>query len=152
MKRVKYLFAAITLITAVLCSALFCACNEKVRGKFYSLEQAYHNGWITADELQEIANLHNENRSLEISEIGEKTIKNIKETALNDDKEFEPNAKIEDYKILDYYGHYGDCYVLIINSPYTAHGEVVIDEWREVGGVQFHYTGHYTIKAWKPEE
>ncbi len=151
MKKIKFLFAAITLFTAVLCSALFCACNKKeeTRGEIFTLQQAFDNGWITTGELQKIADLHNANSSLEISEIGEKTIDKIRLTAVNDDKKSEPNAKKEDYKILAYYGQYNGCYVIILNHPYAEAPAVIIDEWQTIGDVSFHYIDANKIKIWK---
>lgn len=155
MKRVKYIITAITLCAAALCSAMFCACNggedtwEDIHGEFFTLQQAYGDGWLTKDDLQEIAELHNENNSLDISEIDNQTIDKIKQTALNKDKEHEPDAKIEDYIILRYYGCYDDCYVLIMNSPYAYSPAVIVDEWKDIGGVQFHYRSFDVIYVWK---
>ena len=71
----KILVTVIFLITAL--SMLMCGCERK-HGEFYTLEEAYNNGLLTKENLEEIAYYINENLNYPkaLNRITEKKIKN----------------------------------------------------------------------------
>ena len=143
------MLAVVLLGVLVLCAA----CAPQASGTFYSLEEAYENGWLTRDDLQEIADLHNANTQCAEKPDGE-IAELIKKAAAwelkNDEKSPIVEAKAEDFTILKYYGVYHqDCYVVMLDEPYFEFPAVEVDEWKEIGGVQFHITSFYEIKVWK---
>lgn len=124
-------------------------------GKFYTLTEAYENGWLSHDDLTTIANYHN--NEVECTDnLDEAIAYNIKATAAyemrNNYEVIIPEAKTEDFKILHYYGSYNGCYAVIMDEPYLDSPAVVLDEWDEVSGVKFHYTNPHRIFVWKEKD
>ena len=75
MKRKAKKFFSICLIAImVILSCFFVSCKET--GKFYSLGQAYKKGLITHEELEIIADYHNNDKRLELTD--KKIIRKIK--------------------------------------------------------------------------
>ena len=152
----KILKALCTAIAAVLLCGGIAGCASQTVGTFYSLDEAYQNGWLSQDDLQEIADLHN--HGLQSAEnLDDKIADCVKETAAwvlkHDEKSPIPEAKAEDFTILKYYGVYHqDYYVVMLDEPYFEFPAVIVDEWEEIGGVQFHITSFYEIKVWKQND
>ncbi|MGN0823837.1 MAG: hypothetical protein ACI4MB_02070 [Candidatus Coproplasma sp.] len=123
-------------------------CNN-IRGQFYSLEKSYENGLITVEQLQEIADYHNDGKESP-TPLDDKIANAIKETAAADTRKYEKlvEVKASEFKILRYYGNYNNCYVVMICNPYINYPEVIVDEWVDVGGAQFHITTHESIQVW----
>ncbi|MGN1060370.1 MAG: hypothetical protein ACI4QN_01420 [Candidatus Coproplasma sp.] len=126
----------------------FAGCN-KPTGNFYSLEKSYEKGYITVEQLQEIADYHNDGKDCP-TPLDDKIANAIKETAAADTRKFEKyvEVKTSEFKILHYYGYYGNYYIVMIYNPYINYPDVVVDEWIDVGGVQFHITTHESIQVW----
>ena len=123
------------------------------QGEFYSLQEAYDNGYLTKEDLENIA-YYNNNKLLTYPETIDETVAAlIKEDAANirrnQDKLPILDAKAEDFEILKYYGTYNGCYVVLLNEPYDKFFTVIIDEWVTIGGVEFHYIGHLRKSIWK---
>ncbi len=148
----------IGLAAAVLFAVMFTSCappkqySESV-GELSSLEEAYENGWLTKDDLQEIADLHNANAQC-AEQLEEDIAELIKKEAAwklkNDEENPIAEAKAEDFTILKYYGVYHqDCYVVMLDEPYFEFPAVDVDEWKEIGGVRFHITSFYEIRVWR---
>ena len=86
------------------------------QGEFYSLQEAYDNGYLTKEDLENIA-YYNNNKLLTYPETIDETVAAlIKEDAANirrnQDKLPILDAKAEDFEILKYYGTYNGCYVV----------------------------------------
>ena len=123
------------------------------QGEFYSLQEAYDNGYLTKEDLENIA-YYNNNKLLTYPETIDETVAAlIKEDAANirrnQDKLPILDAKAEDFEILKYYGTYNGCYVVLLNEPYDKFFTVIIDEWVTIGGGEFHYIGHLRKSIWK---
>lgn len=145
------LFAAMILCTG---------CTASV-GSFYSLDEAYENGWLTQNDLQNIAYYYHIryggrehiDESFVPDRKAPETLSNatqnkIKRTYLNKVAEV-PDGSLERVEIWQYYGSYNGCVVVAVRSdyllidplPYVDHtiGEVVfydyspseIEIWRE---------------------
>ncbi|MDE6850183.1 MAG: hypothetical protein K2J54_02530, partial [Clostridia bacterium] len=119
-------------------------------GTFYTLQQAYDNGYLTHEDLMTIANRHNNNIAVSLQEDISLL---IRETAAyisrNDKNNPIYEAKAGDYAIIKYYGVYNGCYAVVLNSPYAEYPSVEIDKWETIDDVQIHYYNFYTIKIWK---
>lgn len=61
-KGISLIMALILVITAVMCSVLFSGCGKTIypTGYFYSLAEAYRNGWVSRDDLMRIAYIQRE--------------------------------------------------------------------------------------------
>lgn len=144
-KRFALGLLIISLFITLIC---FAGCN-KPTGKFYSLEESYEKGLITVEQLQEIAEYHNDGKDCP-TPLDDKIANAIKETAASDTRKYEKyfEVKASEFTILHYYGNYNNCYVVMIGNPYFDYPEVAIDEWVDVGGVQFHIRTHESIQVW----
>lgn len=136
---------------ALMALLLFCGCDKNV-GKIYSLEESFELGLIMHEQLQDIANNHNDNKDL--SELLPNNItKAIKETAAYElrNSAISPirEAKAKDFVVLKYYGVYNNCYIIMLNNPYSDAPAEIVDEWAEIDGVLIHYKSFNKIKVWK---
>ena len=117
-------------------------------GTLYTLQEAYDNGYLTKEDLEQIAYHVNEN---ELSgTLDSKIERAIKEAEAdiwrNRANHPEPEATAEEFTIEKYFGVYGRCYVVGIDNVYIgypANGNRFL-----VDGVEF-YTLYYYIKVWK---
>ena len=151
------------IVVLIMCVGVMCACNkdddfrnprngEPEAGKFYTLQQAYDNGWLSKGDLRNIASYYNDGKDFpeKLDVDTENRIKNAKAESLRND-EAHPilEAKAEDFKILRYYGTYDDLIVIILNDPYSEAPAVIVNYWEKIGGVKFHHTGHNYIEIIK---
>ena len=132
--------------------------NDFIEGSFYSLEEAYENGWLTRKDLESIANYYRINDDVPeeslINTYGEEVVNKIKEAAVEcfhtGKAGFEQveETTINDIIFEEYYGTYNSCIVLKIwikDLYYPAvEEEIVID------GITFNYTGTF-ISVWRNE-
>ena len=44
----------VTLLTCILALGMLCGCGELPSGQFYTMEEAYENGWITREDIMEV--------------------------------------------------------------------------------------------------
>ena len=107
------LIISIFLITAF--SMLMCGCERK-HGEFYTLQEAYDNGLLTKENLEEIACYVNDQLKYpeELDSKVEKKIKNDMAYEIRH-AEIKPieNAKPEGIYVVAYYGNYSGYYVEI---------------------------------------
>ena len=126
-KAISILFACI--LSAALCIGLT-GCGEPEEKKaFYTLEEAYENGLITYEDLEEIYRIRNDGEgSLELSANEEKTIcqsffDNF-QIIIQEDEVYGPEIdKPEDVEVVQFDGLYHGYYVVTITwfySPITA--------------------------------
>lgn len=147
-------------VMLIMCLGVFCACNcgeddfrnpiigEPADGEFYSLKEAYEQKLLTKADLDEIAELYNNNaqqtESLDL-DISEK----IKFDYYNSVSSQYAEMKVDDVSIEKFYGVHNGVYAIIIENPFVNYPAVIVDEWEEIGGVQFHHTGFLRIAIWK---
>ena len=143
----KILVTVIFLITAL--SMLISGCDKKY-GNFYTLEEAYNNGLLTKENLEEIAYYINENLNYPkaLNRITEKKIKNDMAYKISCEMNIE-KAEARDVFIKAYYGEYSGCYVVRIDYEYWAYPAFPVNKWLEIDGVKIHiiYPELYTV--WK---
>ena len=162
-KGIKNLSIVLSAI-ALCCGMAGCTPEQRYSvsvGHFYSLEEAYENGWLTQDDLNNIAyyyhTRHGETEHVDESfaptpktpeTLSEDTQNKIKRTYL-DEVAMAPDGTFDRIEIRQYYGTYNGCVVVGIQSDYVlidpllypehAIGEVIfydyvpsaIDVWRE---------------------
>lgn len=133
-------------VMLIMCLGSLCACNTDLvqYGEFYSLKEAYGQELLTKAELEEIAELYNNNEQhtelldLDISE-------KIKFDYYNSVSSQYAEMKVDDVSIEKFYGVHNGAYAIIIGNPFVFYPAVIVDEWEEIGGVQFHHTGFLRI-------
>lgn len=119
----------------------------EITGVFYTMEEAYEAGYLTREDLTNIAYYHNE--WVPYPETLDNSIAEaIKKTRAEDLRKDVPEAKAEDIQIIKYYGEYNGNYAVMVDNPYGEYPAVIVDEWETVGGVKFHYRGFNRIVVW----
>lgn len=129
-----------------------CANNS---GKFYTLEKAYTNGWLSIEELQSIAYYYHGSDDTSLKPIplypenlSEETEKKIKRTHLVLIKEDYPFANINGVHITEYFGTYGDCIAVCVMDDYRKIDVLEIPEL-EIGGVMFYNLTQPGLMIWR---
>ena len=136
-------------------------------GTFYTVQEAYDNGWLTQEDVMSIAYYHNGGRTHNeeiMSENYEPTPKTphvlsdetqlkIKNTAIKEFRVKFPNsifaedAKADDFTIKEYNGTYGDCIAIMTEDVYTGYWGVIVTQC--VAGVNLYYYDSNEIKIWR---
>jgi hypothetical protein len=124
------------------------------KGTFYSLQEAYDEGLLTVENLQSIADYHNNDISYpeDLDDFVSESIKKAwAELIRTDETNPIPEATAEEF-VLTYYGTYNNCIVVILD--YGIHIDQVIPPVTvTVGGVSFYYAqprySGYSIVCWK---
>lgn len=126
--------------------------QQKELGMFYTLQEAYDEGLLTVEDLQQIANYH-ANGTSPTGELSTEITNKIKELAAKNMRESEitpvEDAKAADFSILRYYGVYNEIVALMINDPYHEYPAEDLDINETIAGVLFHYTNPNRIIVWK---
>jgi hypothetical protein len=126
-----------------------CETKEKITGTFYTLQEAYDEGFLTQQDLQSIAYYQNgefDNPTV-LSAETEKAIKETRADILRDLPNPVKSAKAEDVSILKYYGKYECFAAIMITDAYTDYIRAERDV--TVAGVLFHYSDGNDIVIWK---
>ena len=159
-KLLAILFAALLLVAGVLGMA---GCGPKTYGTFYTLQEAYDNGYLTREDLMSIAYYKNGGRRYNESimpenyapipkdpeELSESTSLRIRSTAAADwNAEYpDDDATAEDFWIDYYYGTYGNCVAVMMRDNLSGTTGVV---WIGiVADVSFSYNSGKEIRVWR---
>ena len=132
-------------------------------GSFYSLQAAYESGWLSQDDLKNIAYCYHisqdaEDRTEETFEpspkvpetLSAETEYKIKRTYLNDVIGME-DGSFEHVFIYGYYGTYDGNVVVAVTDDYHGY-DYVIEPQYDVGGVTFYrYVAAY-LRVWRADE
>lgn len=136
---------------------------EKCTGTFYTLQEAYDNGWLTQADVMSIAYYHNRGRIYNeemMSEeyepvpktpevLSELTELKIKSAAAKEYREIYnmQYAEADGFRITQYYGTYGKCVAVMMRDDYSGESGIV---WTDtVAGVKIHYGSGRTMKIWR---
>ena len=135
-------------IGVVLCLCLFCGCEpvEVEEKPFYTLEEAYHYGWLKKTDLKSVAKRYNNREPIDNAELDSETTLAIKEAycALH-------NSKVTVEQVgFQYYGWYHDCAVIKIYYDDLGVPAVAWDE--KVGGVTLHHPDGLGLSVWRKAE
>ncbi len=137
------------LVVILTFTVLFCltACTQEeetpeyIEGAFYSLQEAYDNGWITEENLQSIADLYHNKQTAPEIDISEAVSYSIRKTFAD---EWKASVSDVSYK---YYGEYNDCFAVKVSAKdmvVTTSIDIVT-----IGNVSITYTDGGRIKIWK---
>ena len=163
----KILCLVFVLLT-ILC--IFCSCNKDdlktpeppPPGRFYSLEDAYGQGFITKTDIMNIAYIQNGQKLYEDVDnftptpknpetLSEETINAIKETSAyslrNDLLHSEPTATKDDINIDGYYGTYNDFVAIKLTNAFVNYLAVETEEI--ICGIKFVFGYPNSIIVWK---
>lgn len=162
MKKTKIAVLVALILGIVMVFGIVC-CNV-VMGRFYTLQEAYENGWLTQADLMSIAYYHNGGRAHNeeiMDEDYEPTPKSpevlskwteskIKMAAAKEYRGKEYNikdAKARGFTITEYCGTYGDCVAVMMKDNYSDGPAIV---WTDiVAGVNIYYGDGRTMKIWR---
>ena len=120
-------------------------CNKKSQestGTFYTLQEAYENGWLTQENLKNIAYYHNngipypESLSNNIA----KSIKKSWAKKLKDDNTNQATDITEEMVVIEeYYGTYDECVIIIVDRFDANYPGIYAPYTIEIGNVIFNY-------------
>ena len=112
----------------------------KCVGTFYTLQEAYDNGWLTQADLQSIANYNNNGIPYPES-LSDYIAKSIKKSWAKKEKEDNPATDITEEKvtICQYYGTYNDCVAVIVDEWGAQYIDIHAPYTVEIGSVIFNY-------------
>ena len=107
-------------------------------GTFYDLSTAYDAGFISAEDIKTISELHNNGNYV---------------TLTNDDavelrrayaKQFpRKNFTFNDVDIMEFLGEYSNCLAVMLHYNDTA--AVEVEGWESIAGAEFHYGNGFRI-------
>ncbi len=165
MRKIAKIFACLTAIVLPLSAGLCTGCSPEQRysksvGSFYSLDEAYENGWLTQNDLKNIAYYYH-TRHGETDHVDETFIPNpktpesleediqykIKRTYLNKIIDM-PNGSFDRVAIYDYFGTYNGNIIVYISDTYHAYDYVFEQEY-EIGGVCFYDYCSAFLRVWR---
>ena len=155
----KRLLAFLLTLITLGCLGLIGCKKRQAIGKFYTLQEAYEQGFLSENDLKSIAYYNNGGRENNEDKIGEdfvpqplnpKTIpddiqKNIKSDYIYYNEKLDNKTKDSEVKIDDYYGEYNNCYVAILHGPFAYFA--VVNEF-SVNGYNYSYT-QSEFKVWR---
>jgi len=140
MKKVFKRIVVITILV-VMCLSVFCMFSCRPSGKLYSIGEAYRAGLLTEEELQEIADLHNNGRQSEdtLSNKVATNIKKLKAKELREEGGTFRDISYKEISISKFYGKYRNAYVVSVD--YGMMVAVLVRYSITVGGATFRF-GH----------
>ena len=172
MKTAKISTKIIALVTVlIICltglALIMTACNndddfrnprngEPEAGEFYTLQQAYDNGWLSKGDLRNIA-YHKtgdgQRKGFKPTPKNPETLSAETELALKEDwanrlrDTGTENAVADGVTIHYYYGTYDGLVAIFVSDRYSKHFQVINEE--NIDGVKFKYTDSNEILVWK---
>ena len=147
----KRLLAILLTLTTLGCLGLSGCKKRQAIGKFYTLQEAYEQGFLSENDLKNIAYYNNGGRANNEDKIEEDFIpeplnpksipadiqKNIKSDYIYYNEKLDNKTKDSEVKIDDYYGEYNNCYVVILHGPF---GYLTVVNEFSVNGYNYSYT------------
>ena len=154
-------------VVLIMCVGILCACNngddfrnpingEPKAGEFYTLQEAFDNGWLSRGDLRNIAY----HRTGDGQKKGFKpTPKNPEvlsaETELAIKEAYAANlrergileAVADGVGVNNYFGIYNDLVTVFIYDKYSGYADVILNQ--TIGGIKFTYNNSNEIIVWK---
>ena len=147
-KKKTFLLCAVS--AACLCLCFFGGCREEKQVKtdfeagFYSLTEAYENGWLTKADVKQISDYRGGAQTS--PELDSSVEKRIRDFAAKKYSHGENIIPAESFTIR-YYGEYNGSYAVYITSDCYDFPTVITVE--EVAGIKFSYPDSNTMKIYK---
>ena len=154
-------------VVLIMCVGILCACNngddfrnpingEPEAGEFYTLQEAFDNGWLSRGDLRNIAYHRTGDGQRKgfkptpknpevLSAETELAIKEAHAANLRESGTLE--AVTDGVTIIAYYGIYNEMIAVLIDAIYYAHPSVECFE--TVGNIKFEYDNPNFIRLWK---
>ena len=168
MKKGKKMMAFVAVCVPLVAAVLVAGCTPEQQyaasvGNFYSLEEAYENGWLTQEDILSIAYYYNQGtdgneelmgenyapKPIVPETLDEARVNQIKRTYLNEVIAM-PEGSFEHVFIRAYYGTYHENIVIHITDDYHGY-DYVFEPEHEIGGVRFyHYVGAF-LRVWRAD-
>lgn len=137
--------------------------EEESKGTFYSLQEAYDNGWLTRADIMSIAYYKNRGRTYNEEIMSEdyeplpkvpEVLSNLTELKIKSTaaKEYREKynmqyAEADGFTITEYCGTYNGCVAVMMRDVYSGEAGV---EWTDsVAGVNIYYNSGKSIKIWR---
>ena len=164
-KSIKKCLSVILAFAAGIAAVCCTGCSPEQRyaksvGSFYSLDEAYENGWLTQTDLKNIAYyFHTQGGDAErVDEtftpspkspemLDEDTQNKLRRTYLDEVIDM-PEGSFTRVFLSDYYGTYNACVAVNITDDYHAY-DYVIEAEHSVGGVCFYNYAAAFIQIWR---
>ena len=150
--QIKRVF--VVCFAVILAAGILAGCGGS-GGEFYTLREAYVNGWLSVEELQSIAYYYqgNEDESfvpiaLNPEKLSAEAEESIKKTHLQEIKQDYPFANIKGVYIEEYFGTYGDCIAVYVRDDYRKIDVLVVPE-TEIGGIVFYNLTMPGLMIWR---
>lgn len=146
------------LVLVLLFSALCTGCNAP--GAFYSLDEAYDNGWLTQENLKNIAYYYNSYSAPDLEPDDTFIPEPIDPNQLDNQKIRKMKRRYSKHSIKDvriplrfitvvkYYGTYNECDVVWITDSYVLY-DLLFEEEKQIGGVKFYNYCGAEISVWR---
>ena len=168
MKTLTKIYACIAAASSLVAAALCAGCTPEQRysesvGEFYTLDEAYENGWLMQGDLKNIAYYYHtrygETEHIDQSfvptpktpeTLNEETQNKIKRTYL-DEVAMVPDGTFDNIDISQYYGTYNGCVVIGIVSDYLLIDPLLYPEY-VIGEVSFFDYVPSAIGVWREGE
>ena len=159
-------------VALIMCAGVMCACNkndddfrnprngEPEAGEFYTLQEAYDNGWLSKGDLRNIS-YHKtgdgQRKGFRPTPKNPEMLSAETELAIKEDwakylmrGNSELEAVADGIFIRAYYGIYEGLIAVYIEDMYYEFPDVICKD--SVGGIEFKYGNTNTIKVWKSIE
>lgn len=114
-------------------------------GRFYTLQEAFDEGFLTVPDLQIIATYYN-NKTDPLDILNDTTVKTIKETYRESVINM-PTVSLDGIIIMKYYGTFNGNIAIGITDDYHAYDYVIFDEL-DIEGVIFYKIHDASIRIW----
>ena len=128
--------------------------NEAIpKGAFCSVQTAYANGWLSKENLNQIATYYNKPSTDNAQYLDAVTLYAIKQTYIETEVENSPRT-VNDLYLGRFYGKYGKCLVLCLIAESVVGCPIKEPFWREekIGGITFKNYCELSIYVWYPLE
>ena len=161
---IKLICLCLALVT---CVGILCACNknddsfrnprndEPEAGEFYTLQQAYDNGWLSKGDLRNIA-YHKtgdgQRKGFTPTPKAPETLSAETELAIKEDRanrlreQGTENAVADGVYITNYFGSYDGLVAIFVYDAYSGYACAIVN--KTVGGVKFKYYDSNQILVW----
>ena len=158
-------------VVLIMCVGILCACNkndddfrnprngEPQAGEFYTLQQAYDNGWLSKGDLRNIAYYwggSGQRKGFKPTPKDPEELSAETELAIKEDRAHRlreqgtENAVADGVRITNYFGSYDGLVAVLIYDNYSGGADVIVEKY--VGGVKFMYPNSNQILVWAQRE
>ena len=157
-------------IVLIMCAGILCACNndddfrnarngEPEAGEFYTLQEAYDNGWLSKGDLRNIAYYlsgSGQRKGFKPTPKDPEELSAATELAVKEDwakylrEKGTENAVADGVMIKNYFGTYDGLVAVFVYDSYSGYSCAMVE--KSVGGVKYTYYDSNQILVWAQRE